>query len=71
MREWVEHSDVWKTVWKSEIQNTTKSPGELVESSAVWKTVWKSEFQNVESTSNKKKHSPVAVACGRCILGPS
>ena len=40
-REWVESSAVWKTVWKSEFQNTTKSIRELVESSAVWENVWK------------------------------
>ena len=33
---------VWKTVWKSDFQNATKSFRELVESSAVNGKVWKS-----------------------------
>ena len=33
---------VWKTVWKSDFHNTTKSLKELVESFAVNGEVWKS-----------------------------
>ena len=66
----VEISAVLKTMWKSEIQNITKSTRELVESSAVWKTVWKSEFHNTTKFLRELVESSAVNGNGVEILVP-
>ena len=66
----VEISAVLKTMWKSEIQNITKSTRELVENSAVWKTVWKSEFHNTTNFPRELVESSAVNGNGVEILVP-